>query len=73
MNPTVKSRSIAPTSALSSSATEALSRLESALAPELRAGDSDPFMNEALRRVRRHGSALREGMAAYREWAESAA
>jgi hypothetical protein len=32
-------------------------------------GDSDPNMDEALRRVRSHGAALREGMAAYREWA----
>lgn len=37
-------------------------------AAEYRRGDSDPSMDEALRRVRDHGRALREGMAAYRAW-----
>jgi hypothetical protein len=35
-------------------------------------GDSDPDMDEALRRIREHGSALREGLAAYNEWAAGA-
>lgn len=35
--------------------------------------DSDPSMDEALRRVREHGQALREGLAAAREYAASVA
>jgi hypothetical protein len=36
-------------------------------------GDSDPIMDEALRRVRDHRDAIREGLAAARAYADSAA
>jgi hypothetical protein len=37
------------------------------------AGDSDPDMDEAYRRVRDHRDAIREGLAAARAYADSAA
>ena len=36
-------------------------------------GDSDPDMDEAYRRVRESGRAIRAGLAEYREWAAGAA
>jgi hypothetical protein len=42
-------------------------------AAEYRRGDSDPSMDEALRRVRDHGRAIRDGLAEYEAWAGSAA
>lgn len=61
---------------LSSAGSAALSRLEARTSgwfPVAAAGDSDPDVDEALRRVREHRDALREGLAAAREYAASVA
>jgi hypothetical protein len=55
---------------------QALSRLEAETAgwfPVAAGGDYPSQEEEALRRVREHGSALRAGMAEYREYAASVA
>jgi hypothetical protein len=48
----------------------ALTRIETRLASwfPTATSDSDPDMDEALRRVREHGRAIRAGMREYREW-----
>lgn len=53
---------------LSPSGAAALDRLVRDTAGWASGSDSDPDMDEALRRVRSHGRALRAGMAEYREY-----
>lgn len=60
---------------LSPVGTAALARLESVTAgwfPVAADGDYPSQEDEALRRVREHGNALRNGMAEYRAWRDAA-